>query len=150
MTTQIKPVRIVLDNIFKGTCHVAQRHSCKTFIKGKPVRFGFKIWCLCSSNGYLFYSLPYGGSQQHKTKSNIGMGGDVVMNLLSVVKNPFHHQIFFDNFFSSFKLFVALKNKGFFATGTIRDNRTNNCPLESIKTIGKKETGTYDHAFEEN
>lgn len=24
------------------------RHSCKMFIKGKPVRFGFKFWCLTS------------------------------------------------------------------------------------------------------
>ncbi|XP_050301648.1 piggyBac transposable element-derived protein 3-like [Anthonomus grandis grandis] len=24
------------------------RHSCKMFIKGKPVRFGFKLWCICS------------------------------------------------------------------------------------------------------
>nr|CAI5827507.1 unnamed protein product [Callosobruchus analis] len=41
------------------------RHSCKMFIKGKPVRFGFKLWCLCSSDGYLFYSILYGGAQNH-------------------------------------------------------------------------------------
>ena len=23
------------------------RHSCKMFIRGKPIRFGFKIWMLC-------------------------------------------------------------------------------------------------------
>ena len=28
------------------------RHSCKMFMKGKPVRFGFKAWCLCSSDGF--------------------------------------------------------------------------------------------------
>nr|CAI5870114.1 unnamed protein product [Callosobruchus analis] len=60
-----------------------------------------------------------------------GLGGDVVMSLLSVVKKPVNHQIFFDNFFSSFKLFVHLKNNGYFATGTIRENRTNKCPMEN-------------------
>lgn len=35
------------------------RHSCKMFMKGKPIRFGFKVWCLCSSDGYLFHFLPY-------------------------------------------------------------------------------------------
>ncbi|GBL71055.1 Chimeric ERCC6-PGBD3 protein [Araneus ventricosus] len=30
------------------------KHSCKMFMQGKPVRFGFKVWCLCSSNGYLY------------------------------------------------------------------------------------------------
>ena len=27
-------------------------HSCKMFIKGKPIRFGYKLWCLCESDGY--------------------------------------------------------------------------------------------------
>lgn len=29
------------------------RHSCKMFIKGKPIRFGFKYWDLCSSGAKL-------------------------------------------------------------------------------------------------
>ena len=28
------------------------RHSAKMFIRGKPIRFGFKIWALCGSDGY--------------------------------------------------------------------------------------------------
>ena len=27
-------------------------HSSKMFIKGKPIRFGYKMWCLCESDGY--------------------------------------------------------------------------------------------------
>jgi len=30
------------------------RHSCNMFTKGKPVIFGYKSWCLCSSDGYFF------------------------------------------------------------------------------------------------
>lgn len=123
------------------------RHSCKMFIKGKPVRFGFKIWCLCSSDGYLFYSLPYGGSE-NGIHSALGLGGDVVMSLLSVIDKPVNHQIFFDNFFSSFKLFVHLKNKGFFATGTIRENRTTKCPIENSKSFGKRDRGSYISTYE--
>ncbi|KAK9730796.1 Transposase IS4 [Popillia japonica] len=69
------------------------RHSCKMFIKGKPVRFGFKLWCLCSSDGYLFYSLPYGGASMKNEKSSLGMGGQVVRDLLTTVKNSYSHQI---------------------------------------------------------
>ena len=29
-------------------------HSCKQFIRGKPIRFGYKLWVLASSTG-----LPY-------------------------------------------------------------------------------------------
>lgn len=123
------------------------RHSCKMYIKGKPVRFGFKLWCLCSSDGYLYKFVPYAGAS--KEKSTVGLGGQVVLDLLSIVEKPENHQIFFDNFFSSYKLFTVLSEKGFYATGTIRENRTNNCPLESTKSIAKKERGTYDTVYDE-
>ena len=29
-----------------------ESHSCKMFIKGKPIRFGYIMWCLCESDGY--------------------------------------------------------------------------------------------------
>lgn len=128
------------------------KHSCKMFIRGKPVRFGFKLWCLCSADGYLYKFIPYAGAvgDGKKTKSALGMGGDTVMELLSILEERRHHQTFFDNFFSSFQLLAALRQKGFFATGTVRENRTNNCPLENTKEIGKKERGTYDSAHDEN
>ena len=28
------------------------RHSCKMFIRGKPIRFGYKNWVLSSDDGY--------------------------------------------------------------------------------------------------
>ena len=29
------------------------RHSAKQFIRGKPIRFGYKLWCLNTPSGYL-------------------------------------------------------------------------------------------------
>ena len=57
--------------------------------------------------------------------------------MLSVVDNPAFHKIYFDNFFSSHSLFKSLQEKGFKATGTIRENRTKNCPLISSKELSK-------------
>lgn len=28
------------------------KHRCKQFIRGKPIRFGYKIWCLNTPDGY--------------------------------------------------------------------------------------------------
>lgn len=123
------------------------RHSCKMFIRGKPVRFGFKLWCLCSDTGYLFKFIPYGGKSE-KTNPTVALGTRVVLELLSVVENPEHHRIFFDNFFTSYSLFVSLREKGFFATGTVRENRTAKCPVEDSKKIAKKERGFYTCAFD--
>lgn len=123
------------------------RHSCKMYIKGKPVRFGFKLWCLCSADGYLYTFIPYGGAEE--TKGEFGLGAKIVLDLLSIVKNNQNHDIFFDNFFSSYKLFSILKNRGYFATGTIRENRTSNCPLESTKLMAKRARGSYNSQFDE-
>lgn len=47
-------------------------------------------------------------------------------------------------------LFSILKEKGVFATATIRENRTNNCPLESVKSMSKKNRGVHDVQFDES
>lgn len=38
-------------------------HSSKQFIRGKPVRFGFKNWMLTSSCGYLYNFDTYCGAK---------------------------------------------------------------------------------------
>lgn len=38
------------------------RNSCKMFIEGKPIRFGYKYWCLTSAEGYLYQFIPYAGA----------------------------------------------------------------------------------------
>jgi len=37
------------------------RHGCKQFLRGKPIRFGYKNWCLNSPNGYLITFELYQG-----------------------------------------------------------------------------------------
>ncbi|CAH0713964.1 unnamed protein product, partial [Brenthis ino] len=125
------------------------RHGCKMFIKGKPIRFGFKLWCLCSSNGYLYQFIPYGGKNSNVTRNDLGLGENIVLDLLSVIEDPRKHRIFFDNFFSSHKLFSILKEKGYFATGTIRENRTMNKNLINTKSLQKKERGSFDYNFDQ-
>ncbi|XP_008179985.1 piggyBac transposable element-derived protein 3-like [Acyrthosiphon pisum] len=123
------------------------RHSCKMFIRGKPVRFGFKLWCLTSENGYLFQFSPYGGASTKRIEG-LPLGSEVVFNLLESVENPNLHKVFFDNFFTSYSLMAMLREKGFFATGTVRENRIGNYKLKSVKLLGKECKGTFDFAFE--
>lgn len=92
------------------------RHSCKMFIKGKPIRFGFKAWCLTSSTGYLFKTKLYGGASTAHNKT-IGLGADTVIGLLEAVESPSCHRIFFDNVFTSYHLMCLLSERRFFATG---------------------------------
>lgn len=47
------------------------RHGFKQFIRGKPIRFGYKFWCLCSHEGLLvnfkLYEGKYSGYEEGLT-----------------------------------------------------------------------------------
>jgi hypothetical protein len=64
---------------------------------------------------------------------------------LSVVEKAAHHEVFFDNFFTSCDLLTQLHSQGFRATGTVRAIRLKGCCLEETKVMEKKERGCYDY-----
>ncbi|KAB0790296.1 hypothetical protein PPYR_15367 [Photinus pyralis] len=112
-----------------------------SLVRGKPVRFGFKNWSLCSSNGYCYSVDTYCG----KTKGNPGdiqqpLGSRVVLSLLKCV--CVYPVIIF------LSLLSDLKRLGFRATGTLRQNRTEKSPLIPVKEMEKKKRGSYDSAFD--
>ena len=104
------------------------RHSCKQFIRGKPIRFVYKIWMLASNTGLPYRVAVYQG-REGSADIEKPLGFRVVTSSLSVCGNPSDHHVFFDNFFSSYDLVTTLSKKGFKATGTFRADRTNSCPL---------------------
>lgn len=126
------------------------RHSCKMFIKGKPIRFGFKYWALCSADGYLYSFIPYGGAKAvpDPDYADYGLGETVVLKLLGKLQNPIQHCVAFDNFFTSHQLVARLSQLNYFCTGTIRDNRTKNAPLLEVRTMKKKDRGSLDYVFD--
>ena len=118
------------------------RHSCKQFIRGKPIRFRYKLWVISSSSGMPYYVSIYEGKGM--TESQLPLGTRVVEEYISVCTTTNHH-IFFDNFFSSYGLIHCLGEKGYRATGTIRNNRLNGCPLTAVDKMKKKERGSYEY-----
>ncbi|CAH1379313.1 unnamed protein product [Tenebrio molitor] len=93
--------------------------------------------------------MPYEGARDKSQEYKLCLGSEVIVNLLSVVKNPFQYEVYFDNFFTSYELAtVILKERGFLATGTIKDNRTRKCLLEENKSFSKNPRGTFDYAYD--
>ena len=123
------------------------RHTAKMFIRNKPVRFGFKVWCMASACGYLFAFDCYTGKSEYYDP-NIGLGSSVVLKLLGQVPDPQNHVIYCDNFFTSCRLILKIKENGGFLTDTVRENRTMQCPLESCKQVAKKNRRYYDFKFD--
>jgi hypothetical protein len=103
------------------------RHPGKQFIRSKPVRFGFKLWSMCTSGGYAIQFEPYAGSKEKSSdRVDFGLGGSVVLDLLSEMPQHLPYNVAFDNFFTSIELMEHLGHKGIAATGTIRLNRLRN------------------------
>jgi len=124
------------------------RHSAKQFIRGKPIRFGFKLWCLNTRLGYLVQCEPYqGGGTQ--IDSNLGLGGSVVVDLLSELPKR-NYFIYINNYFTSLRLLYKLKCDGIAGTGTIRANRVEKAPLKPAEKMKKEERGSYDYRTDVN
>jgi len=121
-------------------------HGCKQHIHGKPIRFGFKIWSLNSSvDGYCCHIEPYQGAGSGMRITQLGLGGSVVVDLVSQLPKDQHYHIYADNFFSSFTLVDHLTQSDIGYTGTIRENRMQNCPLMAKKDLAKRTRGEYDY-----
>ncbi|XP_055623568.1 piggyBac transposable element-derived protein 3-like [Toxorhynchites rutilus septentrionalis] len=114
------------------------RNSIKQFIRGKPIRFGYKFWCLCTHDGCFIKFIPYEG----KTDRDPGepLGSKVVSNLSKdiVAEESYVH---IDNFFTSLALLEDFGKRDINIIGTIRNNRIEKATLESIK---KQARGSYD------
>lgn len=126
------------------------KHSCKQFIRNKPIRFGYKIWCLCSSVGYLVNFDIYQGKNIADNTQYQTMFGKSTAPLIQMIdcfpndmkKMPFN--FFFDNLFTGLNVLAYLRENGYGGTGTMRQNRlTQSCPLPTNKDMDKMARGTY-------
>lgn len=123
------------------------RHSSKQFIRGKPIRFGFKVWCLNSRLGYLIQCEPYQGSSGG-FNPDLGLGGSVVAQLVTALPSQHPYRLYTDNFFTSPRLLDHLKTMNISATGTVRANRMEKCPLLDQDNLKKDTRGTFDHRLD--
>ena len=122
------------------------RHSAKQFIRGErePIRFGYKVYGASTRLWVIAFSYPYQGSGV--INSQLGLGGSVVANLIeSLPQSTEKYTIYFDNFFTSLRLINYLSGKNVKATGTVRVNRVEKCPLSSVNAMKKTCRGTYDY-----
>lgn len=132
------------------------KHGCKQYIRGKPIRFGYKVWCINTKAGYLINFEVYQGAIPNSNIDHQKLYGKATAPLIEMVRSfpdqirhlPF--RFYFDNLFTSINLLLYLKENGFGGTGTVRENRLpKNICLESVKNMKKANRGTYDYSFEE-
>jgi hypothetical protein len=97
---------------FKG------RSEMKQYIKNKPTKWGYKVWCLVSSN-YLLAFEVYEGKRSSTSSSNPHSA------VLTLTHNYHHrnHILYMDRGFTSPALLDELLHRGIRACGTVRKDR---------------------------
>ena len=119
-------------------------HPTKQFIRGKPVTFGFKLWSICTADGFMLHAEPYCGSATDLKITGYGQGADVVLGLIDKCGLRPGHHVTFDNFFSSLPLLEQLSAAGYGGTGTIRENRVPRDATQLVPSavLNKKQRGS--------
>ena len=80
---------------------------------------------------------------------DLTLGNRVVIKMTNMVENPLSHSIFFDNSLTSYDLLLHLHERGFEATGTMRENRLKKYPQPESKIMKKDVRGTYEYHFDD-
>ena len=121
------------------------KYSAKQYIKGKPFKFGYKIWFVNSSQGYLLHYNLYAGRGNHNPM--LGLGESVVSDLVATLPK-LHWKTTFDNLFTSLNLLHHLSEHCVVGIGTLRANRTDKFPITDANVIGKENRRSYNYRYE--
>ena len=86
------------------------KHGAKIFLGEKSIRFGYKIWTLCGSNGYPCHLLIYQGKEPGESPQPLGSRviNDLVI-IVCVKSAPKHNILYFNNFFPQLHLASRLQ-----------------------------------------
>ena len=123
------------------------RHGGKQYIRGKPVRFGFKLWAACDSNSTLLHVEPYCEAHTNIEEHGFGHGPNIVLDMVKKTKLQKGQHVVCDNYFGTVALLKELARKGIAGTTTLREDRLSGCPLTARQVMNKKVRGTMVEAY---
>ena len=126
------------------------RHGTKQFIRGKSIQFGFKCWCLCSSDGYLLYAKLYCGKENHLPETGLGQGSDVVLGMTAKCDLTKGFAVEMANFLTTLSPLCKLKDMPMYGVGTIRKNRQQGAPLKKTAAAEKETRVLFDYKSDGN
>jgi len=122
---------------FKG------RNSMKFYIPMKPNKWGFKIHLLCDSDTHYLYNMLFDpgkvGKEFIQFDENYSLSENIVLKLLSCLKDNKQRNLFCDGWYSSISLMKKLTKMGYLNTTILRNN--------SKELPSKIKLSGYDKAY---
>ena len=136
-----KPQRLCVDEQmipFKGIS------SLKQYMPLKPVKWGYKVHCLCGEDGIMYDFVIYKGKiEPLSDEPDLGASSNIVVNLARTIPNDLNHLLYFDRWFTSLPLQTHLASKGIYSLGTVNVNRLPGIAFASDKEFLQTGRGSY-------
>ena len=115
----------------------------------KPIRYGYKVWCLNLQGGYLYdFEVYQGKGSKNEFSDKFGLCPSVVLGLLKSLP-PGQFWVYIGNYLNSIPFMKHLKQEGIGCTGTLRANMLQDCPLPSKAMFKKEKKGCYKGYMDE-
>ncbi|XP_029841450.2 piggyBac transposable element-derived protein 2 [Ixodes scapularis] len=128
---------------FKGRC------ALKQYLRNKPDKWGIKVFARAGASGFVYSFDVYVGKATITQPSDLGISGDIVIELTGSLPPGKGFKVAFDNWFSSYGLVCALKERGLLSVGTVRPNRLPGCSFKNDQTLKKEGRGSFDVTTEQ-
>ena len=132
-------------NIDEAVIPYFDKRSAKQLFRGRPIRFGFKMWVLTTPLGYVLQFEAYQGARDRQNTQDLVWGGSVVIDLISEFQEEIgsSYYLTFDNLFTSYNLVDCLTSKGIARIGTLCSSRFGDAPLKSVKEMETLKRGYF-------
>jgi len=106
------------ESIIRTKC---PKSGFRVYMKNKPHKWGYKVWCLVDCNGFLYAFSFYTGKKGNGGNSEPDLGPSIVRELATTL--PAGSGIATDNFFTDDALMAELTATGHPLVGTVRRDR---------------------------
>ena len=100
-----------------------KKSSLRQYNLRKPKKWGFKIFVLSGRSGVIHKIEFYGSVVDNDNTHKVGKSGMVVVRLAKIIPKHKNFKLYFDNWFNSPELLVALAKDGLQSIGTLQPNR---------------------------
>ena len=124
------------------------RQGTKQFIRG--LRFGFNLWCLCFTDGYLLHAELYRGKDTNLPEAKLGEGSDVAFIMIEKCDLTKWSTVTIDNLFTTLPILNKLTDMGMYKVDAVRENSLQGAPLKRESVLQKETRGIFDYTSDGN
>ena len=125
-------------------------HIAKQTLRQKSIRFGYKNFWLTSSDGYPYYCVPYTGAKGVAGTPGKDVTARITLQVALQLDMSIQNELFFDNWFSSYRLLAILTAMDIAATATIQNDRYNHCPIIGDSRLLKEDRGSLREVYDKS